>query len=223
MNKLLSSALPIVIIGASIIYLASNQNLHSKENMEDNKPATLPAVPEGHQVATVSAGCYWCVEAVYQRLDGIHAVTSGFIGGNVPNPTYEDVCSGTTGHAEAVRIVFNPDVISYEKILDWFWKLHDPTTLNRQGADVGTHYRSGIFYHDEEQKKIATASRNAAQQHFPSPIVTEITQAKTFYPAKVSHQDYYRIIGEKNPYCKVVITPKLKKLQLDKIEEKADK
>jgi len=220
MKRLFTTAIPIAAIGACLIYFASNQNLQSKETMEDKKPAAAPTTPEGHQTATLAAGCYWCVEAVYQRLDGIHSVTSGFMGGHVPNPAYEDVCAGITGHAESVQIIFDPEVISYEKILDWFWRLHDPTTLNRQGGDVGTHYRSAIFFHNDEQKKVATASRNAAQQSFPRPIVTEITTAKTFYPAKVSHQDYYRIVGEKNPYCRAVITPKLKKLKLDKVKEK---
>ncbi|MCP5538054.1 MAG: peptide-methionine (S)-S-oxide reductase MsrA [Akkermansiaceae bacterium] len=191
--------------------------------MEDTKPAAAPAVPKGHQTATFAAGCYWCVEAVYQRLEGVHSATSGFIGGHVANPGYEDVCAGTTGHAEAVQVVFDPRKISYDTLLDWFWRLHDPTTLNRQGGDIGTQYRSGIFYHSPEQKTAATASRNKAQESFSRPIVTEITQASTFYPAKTSHQDYYRTVGNKNPYCRMVIAPKLKKLKLDKVGEKQDK
>jgi peptide-methionine (S)-S-oxide reductase len=223
MKRFFTKALPMLAIVASFILIISNQSLHSKENMDDKKTATLPPIPEGYQQASLAAGCYWCVEAVYQRLDGVHAVTSGFMGGYIPNPSYEDVCAGLTGHAETVQVIFDPEVISYEKILDWFWRLHDPTTLNRQGADVGTHYRSAIFFHNDEQKQIATSSRNAAQQSFPRPIVTEISNAKTFYPAKLSHQDYYRIVGEKNPYCRAVITPKLKKLKLDKVTEKPSK
>lgn len=188
-----------------------------KTTTDMDKPAELPQVPKNHSIATLAAGCYWCVEAVYQRLDGVHAVTSGFIGGHVDNPSYEAVTQGTTGHAEAVQIIFDPEKISYEKLLDWFWRLHDPTQLNRQGADIGTQYRSGIFYHSEAQKKAATASRTSAQSSFPKPIVTEITQASKFYPAKISHQDYYRINGKKNPYCQAVIAPKLKKLNLDKL------
>jgi len=222
-KRLFTTAIPIAAIGVCLIYFASNQNLHSKETMDNKKPAAQPTIPEGHQQASLAAGCYWCVEAVYQRLDGVHSVTSGFMGGHVPNPSYEDVCAGITGHAESVQVIFDPEVISYEKILDWFWRLHDPTTLNRQGADVGTHYRSAIFFHNDEQKQVATASRNAAQQSFPRPIVTEISKAKTFYHAKLSHQDYYRIVGEKNPYCRSVITPKLKKLKLDKVPEKPSK
>ena len=220
MNRLLTTTLPLVILGACLLLLGISQNTHSKEKMADKQTTAIPPVPEGYQTATLSAGCYWCVEAVYQRLDGIHSITSGFIGGHVANPSYEQVCAETTGHAEAVYIIFDPKIITFEKILDWFWRLHDPTTLNRQGGDIGTHYRSGIFYQNEEQKKLATASRNRAQDSFPRPIVTEITKATTFYPAKVSHQDYYRIVGNKNPYCRAVIAPKLKKLKLD---QKADK
>ncbi|MFK7911575.1 MAG: peptide-methionine (S)-S-oxide reductase MsrA [Akkermansiaceae bacterium] len=183
--------------------------------MDQKKPAKLPAVPEGHETATFAAGCYWCVEAVYQRIDGVHAVISGFTGGHVENPTYEQVCAGTTGHAEAVYVIFDPKKITYKQLLAWFWRLHDPTTLNRQGADVGTHYRSGIFYKNGEQKKAATASRTEAQGDFPRPIVTEITKAGTFYPAKLSHQDYYRINGSKDGYCRMVIAPKLEKLKLE--------
>ena len=221
MKRLLSTTSSFVILGLCLFAFASYPHIQSKEPMKDNKIVTVPTTPEGHETATLSAGCYWCVEAVYERLDGIHSVTSGFIGGHVANPSYEQVCSGSTGHAEAVHIIFDPKKISFEQILDWFWRLHDPTTLNQQGADIGTHYRSGIFYHNEDQKRLATASRNRAQENFPRPIVTEITKATTFYPAKVSHQDYYRIIGEKNPYCRAVITPKLKKLKLDQTADKS--
>ena len=216
MKRFLSFTLPLAFLGATLIFLISNQTSHSQETTQSMKPATLPTVPDGYDTATFAAGCYWCVEAVYQRLNGVHSVTSGFTGGHTPNPTYEEVCAGTTGHAEAVRIIFDPKKISYEKLLDWFWRLHDPTTLNRQGADVGTQYRSAIYYHSEAQKKAATASRTQAQKNFSHPIVTEITRASAFYPAMVSHQDYYRINGSKNPYCRAVITPKLKKLHLDK-------
>ncbi|MBT8037050.1 MAG: peptide-methionine (S)-S-oxide reductase MsrA [Verrucomicrobiae bacterium] len=184
--------------------------------MNQKKTAALPAVPDGHQKATFAAGCYWCVEAVYERLDGVHAVVSGFTGGHVANPSYEAVCAETTGHAEAVLVIFDPQKISYDTLLDWFWRLHDPTTLNRQGGDVGTQYRSAIYYHHDSQKQAATTSRNKAQESFTQPIVTEITQAATFYPAMASHQDYYKINGNKNPYCRAVITPKLRKLKLEK-------
>lgn len=209
----------LVAFAASLVLAVAQQTGHSEENMDQKKPAKLPAVPEGHEVATFAAGCYWCVEAVYQRIGGVISVTSGFTGGHVENPGYEAVCTGTTGHAEAVRVVFDPGKVSYRQLLDWFWRLHDPTTLNRQGADVGTQYRSGIFYHSEAQKKAATASRANAQEKFAQPIVTEITKAAVFYPAQVSHQDYYRINGNRDGYCRAVIAPKLEKLKLDKKRE----
>jgi len=216
MKRFLTLTLPLALCGILLIYLVSTQSTYSKEPMKNQQAAQLPSAPKGFETATFAAGCYWCVEAVYQRLDGVHAVTSGFTGGNVKNPSYEAVCSGSTGHAEAVQVIFDPKKISYATLCDWFWRLHNPTELNRQGADVGTQYRSAIFYHSDEQKKIATASRNKAQESFSQPIVTEITKATTFYPAKISHQDYYKINGNQNPYCRAVIAPKLKKLKLDK-------
>lgn len=179
------------------------------------KTATLPEVPAGAETITLGAGCYWCIEAAYRQLDGVHSATSGFMGGHVENPTYDQVCTGTTGHAEVVQVVFDPKKISLEKILSWFWDLHDPTTLNRQGADVGTPYRSVIFYHSAEQKKIAEASKVAAAPDFKDPIVTEITEATTFYPGPAYHQNFYFENKSKNPYCRVVIEPKLRKLKLD--------
>lgn len=179
------------------------------------KPAEAPKVPEGHEVATLGAGCFWCIEAAYNQLDGVSAAISGYTGGTVANPTYEDICTGTSGHAEVVQVVFDPKKISYEKILAWFWDLHDPTTLNRQGNDVGTQYRSSIFYHSDEQKKVAEASKKAAAGNFKDPIVTEITKATKFHPAEQYHQDYYFQNKSKNGYCKFIIEPKLKKLKLD--------
>lgn len=176
---------------------------------------TDPPMTQQKQTATLAAGCFWCVEAVFQRIKGVEKVVSGFTGGKLKNPTYEDVCSGTTGHAEAVQITFNPEVISYDKILDLFWAMHDPTTLNRQGHDIGTHYRSAIFYHSAAQKEAAEASKKAHAKDFADPIVTEITEASTFYPAEDYHQNYYNLNASKNPYCRVVIDPKLRKLGLE--------
>lgn len=181
---------------------------------EANKPAEAPEVPEGAEVATLGAGCFWCVEAVYEKLDGIHSVTSGYMGGTVANPSYREVCTGTTGHAEVVQVVFDPETIGYQEVLAWFWKLHDPTQLNRQGGDVGTQYRSAVFFHSEDQRKIAEASKKAAQEDFDDEIVTEITEASTFYPAEVMHQDYYAQ-NKSAGYCRMVIEPKLKKLDLE--------
>jgi peptide-methionine (S)-S-oxide reductase len=166
------------------------------------------------ETATFGAGCYWCTEAVMQRVEGVLKSTSGFMGGTVENPSYEAVCEGTTGHAEVIQVEFDPAKVSFKELVEIFWQLHDPTTLNRQGADVGTQYRSAIFYNSEEQKKIAEASKKEAQPHFKDPIVTEITAASTFYAAKESHQNYYnrnKFAG----YCRVVISPKLKKLNLE--------
>jgi len=166
------------------------------------------------EIATFGAGCFWCVEAVFENLEGVHDVESGYMGGEVTNPSYREVCRGTTGHAEVTQITFDPSVISYETLLEWLWRSHNPTTLNSQGADVGTQYRSAIFYHSEAQKLAAEASKAAAQKDFSDPIVTEITPASTYYPAEDYHQDYYRL-NSGAPYCQMVIRPKLKKLNLE--------
>ena len=165
-------------------------------------------------IATFGAGCFWCVEAVFEQLDGVHAVESGYMGGEVQDPTYREICSGTTGHAEVTQIHYDPQIISYETLLDWLWRSHDPTTLNRQGADIGTQYRSAIFYHNEAQREAAEASKVTAQKDFVAPIVTEITAASTYYPAEDYHQDYYRL-NPNAPYCQIVIRPKLEKLALE--------
>ncbi len=181
----------------------------------DQQAAKMPEVPAGAETATLGAGCFWCIDAAYRQLDGVYSATSGYMGGSVKNPTYEQICDGDSGHAEVVQVVFDPKKISYEKVLSWFWDLHDPTTLNRQGNDSGTQYRSAIFYHSEEQKKVAEASKLAAKVNFKDPIVTEITKAAEFYPAENYHQNYYNENKSKNPYCRFVIEPKLKKLKLD--------
>lgn len=166
------------------------------------------------EIASFGAGCFWCVEAVFENLDGVTDVTSGYMGGEVKDPTYREICTGTTGHAEITQITFDPAVIQYETLLDWLWRSHDPTTLNRQGADSGTQYRSAIFYHSEAQREAAEASKTAAQKDFDRPIVTEITEASKFYVAEDYHQDYYRL-NKAAPYCQMVIRPKLKKLDLE--------
>ena len=181
----------------------------------DKQAAKMPEVPAGAETATLGAGCFWCIEAAYRQLDGVYSATSGYMGGTVKNPTYEQICDGDSGHAEVVHVVFDPKKISYEKILAWFWDLHDPTTLNRQGNDAGTQYRSAIFYYSDAQKKTAEASKAAAKANFKDPIVTEITKASEFYPAENYHQNYYNENKSKNPYCRFVIEPKLKKLKLD--------
>ena len=181
----------------------------------DKNPAKMPEVPAGAEVVTLGAGCFWCIEAAYRQLDGVYSATSGYMGGKLKNPTYEDICNGGSGHAEVVQVVFDPKKIPLEKVLAWFWDLHDPTTLNRQGNDVGEQYRSAIFYQTDAQKKTAEASKAAAKANFTDPIVTEITKASDFYPAENYHQNYYNENKSKNPYCRFVIEPKLKKLKLD--------
>lgn len=166
------------------------------------------------ETAIFASGCFWCTEAVFEELRGVENVESGYIGGEIKDPTYEEVCAGTTGHAEATRIMYNPDVISFDELLEVFWKTHDPTTLNRQGNDVGTQYRSGIFYVNDNQKEIATDYKKKLEEAgiYDSPIVTEITEASKFYVAEKYHQDYY----EQNPnegYCSFVITPKIEKFR----------
>ena len=195
--------------------LASCETEKSPEIRKD--PKNMPEIPKDAvtETATLAGGCYWCLEAAYRQLDGVYKVTSGFMGGKVENPTYEQVVTGTTGHAEVVQIVFDPKKISYERLLAWFWDLHDPTTLNRQGADVGTQYRSAIFFHDEAQEKTAKASMKAAGENFEDPIVTEITKASKFYEAPEKHQDFYFNNKNSNGYCRFVIEPKLKKLNLE--------
>ncbi len=164
--------------------------------------------------ATFAGGCFWCTEAVYEQMKGVKSATSGYIGGSVPNPTYKDVCTGLTGHAEAVEIEYDPTVVPYEKLLEVFFATHDPTTLNRQGADVGTQYRSGVFYHDDEQKRIAedVIKRLDAAKVYPGRIVTEVTKATTFYPAEDYHQEYFAN-NPRQPYCQAVVAPKVAKFR----------
>lgn len=182
--------------------------------VETNQMASVKPVPEGAEVIVLGAGCFWCTEAVFQQIPGVLSVTPGYMGGHVKNPTYEMVCTGDTGHAEVARVVYNPKQIALEKILDVFWEIHDPTSLNQQGNDAGTQYRSAIFYYTDAQKAVAEKSKAEAAKEFTKPIVTEITKAGEFYPAEGYHQDYYRLNKDRNPYCQIVIAPKLRKLHL---------
>ncbi len=178
-------------------------------------PSTdAPTMKTNHpiEIADLGGGCFWCMEAVFERLPGVISVTSGFSGGTTVNPTYEQVCTETTGHAEVVEIQFDPEKLSYSSLLDLFWKAHDPTTLNRQGADEGTSYRSIILYRSEKQKLIAEKSKLEAQKSFHNPIVTEIVPFKVFYPADAEHQEFYDNNTDYG-YSQVVIAPKLKKLE----------
>ncbi|WPR77117.1 peptide-methionine (S)-S-oxide reductase MsrA [Algoriphagus sp. NG3] len=181
---------------------------------EFNLPVTPVAIPEKLELITLGAGCFWCVEAVFQRLNGVEKVVSGYSGGFIENPTYNAVCSGTTGHAEVIQVYFAPEIISLSELLEVFWATHDPTTLNRQGADVGPQYRSVIFYHSSEQESSAKSLKKQLNDSkvFDNPIVTEITGFTNFYPAENYHQDYYNQNGAQ-PYCQFVVKPKVDKLK----------
>ena len=170
--------------------------------------------PDGKACATLAGGCFWCLEAVYVELQGVGKVVSGYAGGAIPNPSYEQICSGSTGHAEVVQIAYDPGVLTYEDILGVFFTIHDPTTLNRQGNDVGTQYRSAIFYHDEEQKAAAEKAISDMTQAgiWSRPIVTEVVPLTDFYPAEAYHQDYFKN-NPYQPYCQVVVAPKVAKFR----------
>ena len=167
------------------------------------------------EVATLAGGCFWCLEAVFDQLKGVESVESGYMGGSAPNPTYEQVCGGRTGHAEVVQVKFDPSLVTFRELLEVFFTIHDPTTLNRQGNDVGTQYRSAIFFHMPEQEKTAreVIDRLAREKLWRDPIVTEVVPASTFYVAEQYHQEYYERVGGSNPYCSVVIEPKVAKFR----------
>jgi peptide-methionine (S)-S-oxide reductase len=176
-------------------------------------PAPAQPMNTNHaEFATLGGGCFWCLDAVFQRIPGVIAITSGYAGGSTENPTYQQVCTGATGHAEVVQISYDPARLSYEKLLDFFWDAHDPTTPNRQGADEGPQYRSIILYSSEAQKAAAEKSKAQAQKKFTSPIVTEIVPLKKFFKAEDYHQDYYDH-NPGQPYCRVVIRPKVEKIE----------
>ena len=199
--------LSIMLSSALAMLLAQGRG---ETKMENEKKREIPAVTEK---AYLGGGCFWCIEAVYERIDGVYKAVSGYAGGETSNPNYQTVSSGKTGHAEVVEIEYDPSVVSYAEVLDMFWRAHDPTTLNRQGADIGTQYRSIILTTSEEQRKTALASMENAQNLYPDKIVTEVVDLEEFYVAEGYHQDYF----DNNPYagyCRVVIAPKLEKLDL---------
>jgi peptide-methionine (S)-S-oxide reductase len=171
-------------------------------------------LPAGNAIATLAGGCFWCLEAVYDGLRGVTSVVSGYMGGAEPNPTYEDVCTGTTGHAEVVQVVYDPALVSYRDLLEVFFTIHDPTTLNRQGNDVGTQYRSAIFYHDAEQKKTAEEVIAAIDSAgiWRDPVVTELAPATAFFPAEGYHQEYFAR-NPTQPYCRLIVAPKVAKFR----------
>jgi methionine-S-sulfoxide reductase len=181
---------------------------------EPNLPLTTVEIPDGLELITLGAGCFWCTEAVFQRLEGVEKVVSGYAGGIVEAPTYRQICTGTTGHAEVVNVYFDPKKVSLESLLEVFWATHDPTTLNRQGGDVGPQYRSAVFYHNERQKETASLLKDElnSRKVFDQPIVTEITPFTNFYPAEDYHQEYFNLNGMQ-PYCQFVVKPKVDKLK----------
>jgi peptide-methionine (S)-S-oxide reductase len=197
---------------ASLLTLGSpktelkHQHINMNEDIKTDKSKT--------DTATFATGCFWCTEAIFQELKGVIKVTSGYSGGHLANPSYEQVCAGTTGHAECLQVVYDPKTISFDELLEVFWESHDPTSLNRQGNDVGTQYRSAVFYHDEEQRQKAEHYKDELNKNkaYSKPIVTEITKFTTFYPAENYHQDYFRLHGSQ-PYCSIVIRPKVEKFE----------
>ena len=196
-------------------YLSNAQIVKNKVKKmnQENVKVENKAVPT-NSVATLAAGCFWCVEAVFQKLKGVEKVESGYMGGTLKDPSYKDVCTGQTGHAEVCQITYNPNIISFEELLEVFWKTHDPTTLNRQGGDIGTQYRSAVFYHNATQKQIAESIKNDLGQSgaFDAPVVTTLEPASIFYKAENYHQDYFNLNGT-NPYCQMVVKPKVEKFK----------
>jgi len=197
--------------GVALMIVMAISSCGQQKDQNNKQVSELPANLE---TATFGSGCFWCTEAIFQNVDGVHKVVSGYTGGKVKNPTYKEICSGLTGHAEAIQLSFDPAVISYDELLEIFWQTHDPTTLNRQGADAGTQYRSVIFYHSDQQKERASFYKKKLDESgtFNDPIVTEISPAATFYPAEDYHQNYYNL-NASAPYCSYVITPKLEKFK----------
>ncbi len=185
-----------------------------EQNNNRNMTDQITEIPKISDTATFGGGCFWCTEAQFQLLDGVISVASGYSGGSVKNPSYKEVCTGRTGHAEVVQVLYNPEVLNYESLLEAFWLSHDPTQLNQQGNDVGTQYRSVIFYHNETQHELAETFRNRLNESkaFADPVVTEISPFKTFYKAEEDHQNYYQENGNQ-PYCQFVVAPKVEKFK----------
>jgi peptide-methionine (S)-S-oxide reductase len=194
---------------------AENKSNDMKENTANEIAGTRDGSASNNiDTATFGAGCFWCVEAVFQRLDGVLSVKSGYAGGSVKNPSYKEVCAGNTGHAEVIQLTYDRSKVSFDELLEVFWKTHDPTTMNRQGNDVGTQYRSAVFYHNEEQRRIAEAYKKKLNEEkvYPNPIVTEITPISNYYPAEDYHQNYFNQNAGQS-YCQYVIQPKIEKFE----------
>lgn len=219
MKTRLTSKIAVTWVAAIFFITACGQNksttntgtMSATETNEANNQTTMSQTID---TATFGAGCFWCVEAVFQRLDGVLSIKSGYSGGTVKNPSYREVCNGTTGHAEVCQIVFDKSKISFDELLEVFWKTHDPTTLNSQGNDFGTQYRSAVFYHNEEQKQKAEQYKKELNEAkvYPNPIVTEISAFTNYYPAEDYHQNYFNQNGNES-YCRFVIQPKVEKFE----------
>ncbi len=209
-------ALPAVAVIALLLATGcGGQSASGEEQLTTNSPITQESKPMSELAqATFGGGCFWCTEAVFLELEGVAKVVSGYSGGQTENPTYREVCTGTTGHAEVIHIKYDPKKVSFEVLLEVFFKTHDPTTLNRQGNDVGTQYRSAVFYHDDEQKKIAeeVIKKLDSSGAFKSPIVTEVAEFEKFYPAEDYHQNYYAA-NATAPYCQLIVQPKVEKVR----------
>ncbi|MFL5341966.1 MAG: peptide-methionine (S)-S-oxide reductase MsrA [Gemmataceae bacterium] len=199
----------------TVAFLLRPKHFGPSDQFPTIDPAEVEDAPSAEpESATFAAGCFWCTEAVFQRLKGVRHVAAGYSGGHFKNPTYEQVCSGATGHAEAVQLTFDPAEVSYAELLEVFWRTHDPTTPNRQGEDYGTQYRSAIFYHSDRQRQLAELYKRKINEAgvFPAPVVTEITPFESFYPAEDDHQNYFRSHGGQL-YCRMVIRPKIERLE----------
>jgi len=207
---------PFFVLISLFSFVSCNQAKYVAQEKDKNSTQTKKSFTMNNNIetTTLGGGCYWCLEAIFQQLQGVESVASGFSGGAVENPTYKEVCTGLTGHAEVIQITYDTSKITFAELLKVFFTMHDPTTLNRQGNDVGTQYRSAIFYHNEAQKKVSEeiiAALNQAKA-YPSPIVTEVTQFDVFYKAEDYHQNYYNL-NQSEPYCRMVIQPKLEKFE----------
>lgn len=203
----------IMAVALILVSCAGKSSATTETKMNNTTMSNIPAT--GTDTAVFANGCFWCTEAIFEQLDGVISAVSGYTGGHVKNPTYKEVCTGQTGHAEALQIVYDPAKISFDELLEVFWETHDPTTLNRQGNDIGPQYRSGIFYLNQEQKEKAEKYKKELDQSgaFDKPIVTEITPFTVFYPAEDYHQQYFENNENANPYCQIVIRPKLDKFR----------
>lgn len=204
----------LLVAAMSVMTFGGCENKSTNTQSENKSETGVIQKMDNLQKATFGSGCFWCTEAIFENLNGVYSVVSGYAGGQVLNPTYEEVCSGTTGHAEVTQITYNPSEISYDELLEVFWKTHDPTTLNKQGNDVGPQYRSAIFYHNEEQKQLAEKYKEELNKSgaWDKPIVTEISPLTNYFPAEDYHQDYY-INNSNQGYCAFVIAPKLEKFK----------